>query len=708
MLNLILNRHTFFLAFFILLVVSVNTATAQSTGFTYQGRLSDNNSSANGNYDFEFKLFDALTGGTQDGTPRQVLNVAVTNGTFTVLIDFGAGAFPGADRFLEISVRLAGGTSFTTLTPRQQITMTPYAIKSSSADQAAFAINATNAINATTAQNALQLGGVAANQYVQTNDSRLSDDRNPLPNSSNYVQNRMTQQTTSNFNISGNGTVGGTLSSSIVNANTQYNIGNQRILSNAGSNNLFAGVNAGAVNTGSGNSFFGVSAGSNNSTGSSNSFFGNFAGLSNATGIGNSFFGIEAGRLNTAGNNNSFFGISSGRENTGGNNSFFGRQSGRFNTTGVSNSYFGESAGLNNTTGNFNTFFGKSAGDANTTGSNNTLIGFSANVGADNLTNASAIGSRAFVELTNSLVLGSVNGKNGATSDVNVGIGTTAPDAPLDIESQLVGAINLRVTNYGGRAAVRSRSAGGTRTAPTATQLNDILFELQADGYTGSAFTAQGRAKILIRSTQDWTSAANGTAIDFFTTPNNTTLPLQRMVITNDGKVGIGRSNVDAELDVNGDIRVGLTGGTTGCIEDRDGTIITGTCSSDLRFKKNITPFGNILNSFSKLRPVNYFWRKDEFAEKHFGDKQSFGLIAQEVEQIFPDLVLTDEQGYKAVNYSKLPLLTIQAVNELKAENDTLRLQVEEQKKQMQQQQSLIEGLRKLICQNNLQAEVCK
>jgi hypothetical protein len=85
--------------------------------------LNDNNQVANGNYDFEFKLFTALTGGTQDGTSREVLNVAVSNGVFTVLVDFGAGAFPGADRFLEIAIRPAGGGAFTTLTPRQQITL---------------------------------------------------------------------------------------------------------------------------------------------------------------------------------------------------------------------------------------------------------------------------------------------------------------------------------------------------------------------------------------------------------------------------------------------------------------------------------------------------------------------------------------------------------------------------------------------------------
>ncbi|MGH9948331.1 MAG: tail fiber domain-containing protein [Pyrinomonadaceae bacterium] len=669
----------------------------QTTEFSYQGSLNNGGSTTNGNFDFEFRLYGSASGGTLEGT-NQRPNIAVTNGIFSAMLDFGAGAFPGADRYLEILVKPAGGGSFTTLAPRQRIGRTPYAISSGSADQAAFALNsqnaqsalnaqtaatatnATNATNAATAQNALQLGGVAANQYVQTNDARLSDERNPLPNNINYIQNRTTQQSATNFNISGNGTVGGTLSGNIVSAAMHYNIGSQRVLSsNAGSSNIFAGANAGAATTGSGNSFFGVSAGAFNTTGASNSFFGSSAGLSNTTGLGNSFFGVSAGRLNTAGNNNSFFGISSGNETTGSANSFFGRQSRRFNTSGVSNSYFGESAGSNNTTGNFNTFFGKDAGEANTTGSNNTIIGFNANVGADNLTNASAIGSRAFAELNNSLVLGSVNGKNGSTSDTNVGIGTTTPNTPLDIETQIIPTdirADLRLTNFGRFSYISSRSSRGTRSGPTAITSDDILLLIGADGYNGSSFTNSAVASIYFVPTENWNPSGNGAAISFITTANGSTTPSTRMTINQDGRVGIGAGIVNSSpaqlLDVAGTIRVGPNSVNFGCIEDRDGTVIAGACSSDLRFKKDITSFGSILDNFAKLRPVNFFWRTDEFPDKRFGKSESFGLIAQEVEEIFPELVATDEQGFKLVNYSKLPLYTIQAVNQLKAENDTL------------------------------------
>src|SRR5712692_5428321 len=238
----------------LLLLVAFEPAFGQTTGFTYQGRLSDGGTAANGVYDIQFKLYDALTNGGLQGSPNTVTNptVQVANGIFTVQLDFGPTGFPGADRFLEIGVRLNGSpNAFTVLSPRQQITSTPYAIRSASAS---FADAATTATTATTATNAMQLGGVAADQYVLTNDARLSDPRTPTAGSSNYIQNTINQQGNSNFKISGDGTAGGTLAGNFVNATTQYNIAGDRVLSAPGAN-TFVGINAGQGNTGANNTF---------------------------------------------------------------------------------------------------------------------------------------------------------------------------------------------------------------------------------------------------------------------------------------------------------------------------------------------------------------------------------------------------------------------------------------------------------------------
>jgi hypothetical protein len=99
------------------------------TAFTYQGRLTDGGSPANGDYDFEFRLYDADSGDGQVGSTVTVGDVTVSDGLFTVELDFGGSRFTGDARWLRIGVR-AGSSSgaYTTLTPRQPLTPAPYAL----------------------------------------------------------------------------------------------------------------------------------------------------------------------------------------------------------------------------------------------------------------------------------------------------------------------------------------------------------------------------------------------------------------------------------------------------------------------------------------------------------------------------------------------------------------------------------------------------
>jgi hypothetical protein len=283
------------LSVFIWLIIGTSAAIAQTTSFTYQGSLNDGGSPANATYDMQFKLFDDPDPGEGNQIGATVTNptVQVTNGSFTVQIDFTAMPFNGQELFLEISMRPAGSSgSYITLAPRQRLASSPYSIL---------------ALNAGIAANSLQLGGVTANQFVLTGDPRLFDARNPLPGNGNYIQNRTSPQTTSNFNVSGTGTA------SILNAQMQFNIGGNRVLSVAGNVNTFVGINAGRSNAGGqGNSFFGNSAGDANTSGSNNAFFGAGAGFRNTTGSGNSFFGTSAGDANTTGGAKAYFGTVAG------------------------------------------------------------------------------------------------------------------------------------------------------------------------------------------------------------------------------------------------------------------------------------------------------------------------------------------------------------------------------------------------------------
>ncbi|MBN1391584.1 MAG: hypothetical protein JW947_02145 [Sedimentisphaerales bacterium] len=115
---------------------AVSTAASIGTAFTYQGQLYDANHIAYGVYDFQFKLFNASVGTTQLGPDVNKPNVDVIDGYFTVELDFGSGIFDGSIAWLEIGVRqgeLDDPNGYTTLSPRQEVTPTPYAIYAESA-----------------------------------------------------------------------------------------------------------------------------------------------------------------------------------------------------------------------------------------------------------------------------------------------------------------------------------------------------------------------------------------------------------------------------------------------------------------------------------------------------------------------------------------------------------------------------------------------
>jgi len=127
-----------------------STAVAQGTAFTYQGQLSAGANAANGLYDLQFVLYDALSGGNQIAGPLTNSATAVSNGLFLVTLDFG-GVFTGTNYWLDVSVRTNGNGSFTELGPRQALTAAPYALYAPNAGAAATAITATTALIATTA-----------------------------------------------------------------------------------------------------------------------------------------------------------------------------------------------------------------------------------------------------------------------------------------------------------------------------------------------------------------------------------------------------------------------------------------------------------------------------------------------------------------------------------------------------------------------------
>ena len=611
---------------------------AQTTEFKYQGHLQNSSVPANGNFDFEFALFDAATGGAQIGSTLTRSSVTVVNGIFAVSLDFGNG-FPGASRYLEIRVRQSGGGGFTALLPRQNVASAPYAVKSITADNATVAATANTAGTATLANNSLQLGGVAANQFVQTGDPRLSDARPPTPGSANYVQNTASQQAASNFNVSGTGTA------NILNAGTQFNLGGNRILSNPGTVNLFAGTNAGTSNTtGSFNAFFGGFAGNANTIGESNSFFGRSAGGGNTTGSSNSFFGESAGLANTTGSNNAFFGTNAGKANTEIGNSFFGSNSGVVNSTGFSNSFFGAFSGLVNTSGSENTFIGSGTGSKNTTGGFNSFIGTVAG-----LENISGNGN-TFV--------GHGTGRDNTTGSDNTFLGLST------------GMLNTSGTSnsFLGRQAGSANIGGGFNTF-----IGNLAGSANVNGNTNSALGYLA-------------NVASGTLF-------NATAIGAQAIVTTSNRIQLGRDGTDT-------VAIGVLTTATAtqlCINAR----VLSSCSSSRRYKENILPFGGGLDLIKRLQPVTFDWKGRI--------EPDVGFIAEEVGEVEPLLVTRNENGsIEGVKFDQFAAVFVNAIKAQQLQIEAQEKQLAEQAEINKRVLNQLELLTKIVCRAEPSAEVCK
>ncbi len=241
------------------------------TAFTYQGRLIHDNNSTDGLYDFEFKLYDSPAGGNQLAGTIDINDFDVIDGYFTVELDFNdANVFNGDARWLDIGVRPGDSADpFTSLSPRQELTPTPYALHT----REVFVGN--------------------RNTFI----GREAGSSNSTGSWNTFVGRQAGYSNTT------------------------------------GIYNTFLGSSAGRDNTEGGyNTFAGHFAGRNNTTGYTNTFLGKNAGYSNETGFENTFVGVWAG-YRTTGSSNTFLGHRAGYSNTTGTgNVFIGYRAGENET----------------------------------------------------------------------------------------------------------------------------------------------------------------------------------------------------------------------------------------------------------------------------------------------------------------------------------------------------------------------------------------
>jgi hypothetical protein len=662
----------------LILLAAPSWAMAQSAAFTYQGRLTDADSPASNTYDMQFKLFNTQAVGTGEELGFLTkTSVEVSNGVFTVVLDFGESVFDGSDRFLEIGIRPAGSTDpYTVLAPRQPLTSSPYALRSLKSESAETAANAT------------LLGGVP---------------------SSGFVQNTTAQQTAANFNIAGTGTAG------ILNATTQFNLGGQRILS-AGASNLFAGISAGTSNT----------------TGSSNAFFGDGAGVTNTTGSFNAIFGKGAGANNSTASGNAFFGTSAGFNNT----------------TGQLNAFFGEGTGSANTTGSGNTFIGRDADFdvANPAGDNNTLLGANSRVNSG-VSNSTAIGAGAVVGTSNTIVLGRSGGQDtvqvpgiiniatqynlggsrilSAPGSFNLfaGVGTGASNTTgvgnsfFGFNAGNANTTAIRNSFFGSSAGLFTTTGGGNTFVGIETgKLNTTggFNTFFGDGAgvtntTGDNNTFIGaNAGTPNTSTQVSNSVAIGSGVKV-SASNTIVLGTNAQITRIPGKLTMGGGPVVGGADVvaetfTSSVFFGLFTGNLVLQGPALNNVLSSTvhlcirglslgngfggealsrCTSSLsstRYKTAAEPFTGGLDVIARLKPVTFTWKEE--------GTRDVGLSAEDVAEVEPLLVSRNAKGeVEDVKHENMLVLFINA---------------------FKQQQQQIEALKKIVCLDHPDAEICK
>ncbi|MCP4712092.1 MAG: hypothetical protein GY869_26010 [Planctomycetes bacterium] len=225
-----------------------------------------------------------------------------------------------------------------------------------------------------------------------------------------------------------------------------------------------------------------------------------------------------------------------------------------------------------------------------------------------------------------------------------VGIGTNAPDALLDVTSNGIPAATIGAS------------------ATTATGIHAVALGANADAtnnYTiamGTGVTASGLYATAI-GTDITVSGNRSVGIGLGTAATVTASNVKSIM---GGSVGIGTTGPSYKLDVSGDIE---------CTTLHE--------TSDVRLKKDIQPLTEMLGKVGKLRGVSFQWKQPDPSKNADANHKHIGVIAQEVETVFPELVAEDDQGYKSVEYTKLTAVLIEAVKELKAENEQLKQRLE-------------------------------
>lgn len=460
------------------------------------------------------------------------------------------------------------------------------------------------------------------------------------------------------------------------------------------------------------------------------------AGYSNTSGLGNINIGYQAGYSNTTNADRTIIGYEAGEFSTGAANTFLGLAAGKGSSgssTGSYNTAIGKEAGLSLTSGGQNVLIGSSAGDSITSGNNNIVIGYEADTSAGNVSNTITLGGASnnllripglgstdghvltYEASSGGIVLkaagsGGVDGSGTASyipkwsdsdtltdsgiydSGTNIGIGTATPSARLQVIGTSTPAkfyYNSSFTNAQYTAVNIGMMTSGTIADGFGPKLT---FRTGGNGFDGYAAADIGTKRNGADSTHDLTFATStgGSMTD-------------KMIIKNNGYVGIGTTSPSAKLSIEGTTGttssnlltiksnttfpfssihivdfINSSGSTVGRILMNTSSVTYST-SSDYRLKENIDEISNSINRVKQLKPKRFNFIGE-------ADRTVDGFLAHEVAEVVPHAVdgekdAIDSTGkpiYQGIDQSAIvPLLTA-ALQEAIAKIEDLETRIQE------------------------------
>jgi len=628
---------------------------AQGTAFTYQGRLNDGGMPASGLYDLRFVLFDASAAGNQAGGSLTNFSTAVTNGLFTVTLNFGS-VFTGTNYWLDIAVRTNGAAAFTTLTTRQPVTPTPYAIFANTASNLSGTISGSGAnLTALNAGNVssgtLADGRLTGNVALLNRDGQIFTGGQVFENIIRLDSNNgFSQSSAGNFYIDAPFIVGGRFTV-LTNGNTGVGLSNpSQKLEVAGDAKI-----DGALRLPDATAIYNAD--------------GNY--LLRADNLGNQFLGVNFPRVTLV---------------TGTGNVGVGSGAAFVDTSGSDNTAIGNGALEDNTNGDFNTASGAFALAGNTVGFNNTADGYLALRVNTNGFDDTATGYEAMFSNT--------SGTNNVANGVNALFSnTTGFDNTADGMESLYANIN----------GVRNTASGFRALFANTSGLNNT-----ADGYqallantTGFNNVAEGNAALDVNVGGSMNTAVGVAALGSNAgSDNNIALGFNAgFLVTGSSNICIG--NVGTSTDTN-IIRIGdkqaktfiagikntAVSGSTVTIDATTGQL--GISVSSERFKENIHDIGDASDVLLALRPVEFQYKPEIDPQ---GTPQ-YGLVAEEVAKVDPDLVIRDDKNQiLTVRYQNVDALLL---NEFLKEHK----RVEEQSDEIAELKKTVEELKAVVMQS--------